>query len=72
MNCYLCEDVPGPGGTRLRSMSAAGICKCCGVGLCRRHGYRSPHADFALLCPKCRERAERNTLESARMEAATR
>ena len=72
MNCYLCEDAPGPGGTRLRNLTAAGICKGCGIGLCRRHGRRSAHADFALLCPDCRERADQKPQRAEHAEAATR
>lgn len=71
MNCHFCEDAPGPGGTRLRNMSAAGICKGCGVALCRRHGHRSLHADFALLCRECRDRAERTALKAEHLEVST-
>lgn len=58
MNCYLCEEAPSPGGIRLRNITADGICRGCGIGVCRRHGHRASATGFALLCPECRERAE--------------
>lgn len=59
MNCYLCEEAPSPGGTRIRDITADGICHGCGIGVCRRHGHRSSQTRFALYCAECRERAER-------------
>lgn len=61
MNCYLCEEAPSPGGTRIRNMTADGICKGCGIGVCRRHGHRSSHTGHALYCPECQARAERES-----------
>jgi hypothetical protein len=60
MNCYLCEEAPSPGGTRIHNMTADGICQGCGIGVCRRHGHRSSRTAFALLCLECGARAEQS------------
>ena len=38
MNCYFCEQETGPGGTTYGKAVADGICKECGVAVCREHG----------------------------------
>jgi hypothetical protein len=53
MNCYFCEQTSAPGGMRLRSISAAGICHDCGVGVCRRHSSKLTKPVAALLCREC-------------------
>jgi hypothetical protein len=69
MNCYLCHEAPGPGGTSLGVMSAVGICKGCGIGLCPRHGQRSPRTGV-LFCPDCGRTEQSTSSEEYRGAAA--
>jgi hypothetical protein len=55
MNCYICEQKPGPGGTRFHVKAAVGICHNCGVGVCAEHSYRAAEPGSPLLCPSCAE-----------------
>jgi hypothetical protein len=55
MNCYFCEQIPGPGGTNIRDISADGICHECGVAVCRKHGHKEANPGSTLRCPDCVE-----------------
>ena len=62
MNCYFCEQNPAPGGMRIRSITADGVCHQCGVAVCREHGRRIAGRDPVLLCSDCVERGVEVTL----------
>jgi hypothetical protein len=64
MNCYYCEQVPGPGGMLIRNITADGTCQECGVAVCRQHGRRAPSPGSPLLCEDCAERSEERPLAS--------
>ena len=51
MNCYLCSQAGGPGGTRLGIREAVGTCHYCGIGICELHGRRRPEPSGPFCCP---------------------
>lgn len=51
MNCYICNQNGGAGGTRYGISDAVGICQECGIGLCAHHGQRESNPRARLLCP---------------------
>ena len=59
MNCYFCEQAPSPGGMRIRSITADGVCNECGAAVCRQHGRRVTGPGSPLLCLDCAERNEK-------------
>jgi len=52
MNCYYCDEKPGPGGTRIHNVMAIGICHDCGVAVCRHH-RRKFEGNGRLCCWEC-------------------
>jgi hypothetical protein len=60
MNCYWCETQPGPGGTRLRSITASAVCVECGGAVCREHSVRST-SDPKIRCVSCETPAVHQT-----------
>jgi hypothetical protein len=64
MNCYWCEKQSGPGGTRLRSITANGVCVECGAAVCHAHGVRSA-SDPKIRCIPCETPAVPQTRQGA-------
>jgi len=56
MDCYFCEQMPGPGGMRISRIVADGVCHECGVAVCPQHGHRPAGPRAVLLCPDGAER----------------
>ena len=53
MKCYICEKMPGPGGTHYHIRDAIGICHDCGVAVCTEHSFKSAEPGSPFLCPEC-------------------
>lgn len=53
MNCYICENTPGSGGTHYHVKAVVGICHNCGVAVCLEHSHRDSEPGSPLLCPSC-------------------
>ncbi len=53
MNCYICDRKPGESRTRYHVRAAIGICRHCGIGICREHSFKAAEAGSPLLCPSC-------------------
>jgi hypothetical protein len=69
MNCYICDQKPGPGGTRYHVKVAVGICHNCGVAVCGEHSYRAPEIGSLLLCPSCAELLRRVEVKKTQVQA---
>ena len=66
MNCYFCEDTLTPGGMRIKSITADGVCHDCGAAVCREHGKRTVGRAAVLLCRDCAERRAETSLSTGR------
>jgi hypothetical protein len=53
MNCYICETIPGPGGTHYHVKAAVGICHNCGIALCLEHSLKASEPGSPLSCVEC-------------------
>jgi hypothetical protein len=58
MNCYICTQQPGVGGTHYHIQAAVGICHNCGVAVCATHSSKSEELGAPLLCPSCAQLQE--------------
>lgn len=60
MYCYYQDQHPRPGGARYIVPVAIGVCRHCGVAVCKEHAYKDEYPGAPLLCHECAQLQQQN------------